>query len=191
MVFLVDEKLACESVEGCVEPLERILPNGEKHKASKRMSNAISVFSTVLRPSNFSTMDQSKDLSIILWGVKQCEGQCKCMTIYLWVLNNSVSMQICAPQDDSGLRRVFGLLYKNVQIQNIKTPGAVLSNLCFFHTRLHGVCKLFFCPSLVQVTPLLGFHELYLGFSILNGSEALTRVRHFTYSIQSTSRWIS
>jgi hypothetical protein len=33
--------LDSESVEGCVEPLERILPNGEKHKTSKRMSNAI------------------------------------------------------------------------------------------------------------------------------------------------------
>ena len=34
-------EFAVGSVEGCVEPLGRILPNGEKHKTSKRMSNAI------------------------------------------------------------------------------------------------------------------------------------------------------
>ena len=47
----------------------------------------------------------------------------KCMTIYRvqypGYLNNSVSMRNCAPQDDSGLRRVFGQLYKSVQIQNV------------------------------------------------------------------------
>ena len=61
------------------------------------------------------------------------ERQCMTKTTFL---NNSVSRQNCAPQDDSG-GCLGGLLHKSVQIQNVlKTPrgGGFVKSLLFPYT---------------------------------------------------------